>query len=74
LGARHVHCQRERALDLALDVVDDIVLCTHGDVVEEVLTGLHRLGWPLPDERPLAKGSTWVLSAKGDCQYLPPAA
>ncbi len=36
------------ALDLVLDVVGDVVVCTHGDVIEVVLHGLRRLGWPIP--------------------------
>lgn len=42
--------------------------------VEHVLVGLRSVGWPLPpdDELPAAKGSTWLLTPKGECRYLPP--
>src|SRR5439155_18366522 len=36
------------------------VLCTHGDVVQNVLDHLARIGVPLDDAR-LEKGSIWVL-------------
>jgi 8-oxo-(d)GTP phosphatase len=44
------------------------VLCTHGDVVEEVLDGL---GVRREDET--RKGATWALDEAG-AQYLPPPA
>ena len=59
------------ALDLVLDAVGDVLFCTHGDVIEVVLQGLRRLGWPVPPRPRLAKGSTWVLS-RAECEYLPP--
>jgi phosphohistidine phosphatase SixA len=45
----------------------DAVLCTHGDVVEEVLDDLdvHRDGWT-------RKGATWVLEEGGLARSLPP--
>ena len=43
-----------------------VVLCTHGDVVEEVLDGL---GVRRDDET--RKGATWVLDDAGS-RYLPP--
>ena len=43
----------------------DVVLCTHGDVVEEVLGALARLGAVLDDER-CQKGSTWLIERGGD--------
>lgn len=59
----------DRALDLVLDMVEDAALCTHGDVIEEVLAGLRALGWAVPPEPAAAKGSTWVLS-RGQCSYI----
>lgn len=61
------------ALDLALDAVGDVVLCTHGDVLVEVLQGLRRLGWPLPPRPGTAKGSVWLL-ARDRCVYVAPGA
>ncbi len=40
------------------------VLCTHGDVIPEVLHGLNgQEGLDVPRDPPCAKGSTWVLEA-----------
>jgi phosphohistidine phosphatase SixA len=61
-------------LDLVLDAVEDVLFCTHGDVVEEVLSGLRSLGWPVPTRPRNAKGSAWLLRRDGPCDYLPPAA
>jgi 8-oxo-dGTP diphosphatase len=62
----------DRALDLVLDAVGDVAVCTHGDVIEEVLAGLRHVGWPVPSRPPSAKGSVWVLSSRAPCHYLPP--
>ena len=55
----------------------DIVLCTHGDVIPDVLRAAVAEGADLPHERKWAKGSTWVLEvADGRIvagHYLPPA-
>jgi len=54
---------------------DATVLCTHGDVVENVLHELALHGVPLDDDR-LDKASVWVLDAKdGEIvggHYVPP--
>ena len=53
------------------------VLCTHGDVVLELLDHLERLG-VLGNEARLEKGSTWVLGTEAgeviSARYLPPPA
>ena len=49
-----------------LDQTGDIVLCTHGDVVEEVLDGLGVERDDVTD-----KGATWVLRRDG-ARPLPP--
>ena len=46
----------------------DTVLCTHGDVVEEVLDGLG-----VPREEITDKGATWVLDPDGARCLDPPA-
>jgi 8-oxo-dGTP diphosphatase len=54
----------------------DSVLCTHGDIVPEVLRRIARDGATLPDELRWAKGSTWILETDGDnvvkATYVPP--
>ena len=54
----------------------DVVLCTHGDVIPDVLRALGNNGLRLRDEARWAKGSTWVLSGKGhrltEARYIPP--
>jgi 8-oxo-(d)GTP phosphatase len=61
------------ALDVLLDAVGDVVMCTHGDVVDDVLRGLRHLGWPVPARPRKAKASVWLLS-RDRCDYVPPAA
>jgi 8-oxo-dGTP diphosphatase len=55
----------------------DTVLCTHGDLVPEVLRALTKDGVRMIDDLRFAKGSTWVLSADGhtltEARYLPPS-
>jgi len=64
----------DRALDLVLDLVEDVALCSHGDVIDEVLAGVRSLGWPVPEGAAAAKGSVWVLAPRPTCAYLPPPA
>jgi hypothetical protein len=51
-------------------------LCTHGDIVQNVLDDLQRRSVPLEGPLDLRKGSTWVLDlvdgeiARG--RYIPP--
>ena len=52
------------------------VLCTHGDVVGDLLHHLDRKGVPLGDVVKLEKGSTWILEVEGSeivaARYLSP--
>jgi len=56
------------------------VLCTHGDVIWNVLVRLahHPAGQDADDDLPMAKGSTWVVEGQGlrlmPARYLPPPA
>jgi 8-oxo-dGTP diphosphatase len=54
----------------------DAVLCTHGDLVPELLRIAARDGVTLEDEARWAKGSTWALETDGRgftrARYLPP--
>jgi 8-oxo-dGTP diphosphatase len=56
---------------------DDAVLCSHGDVVGEVLEHCARQGVDV-DARLLAKGSIWVLDTEAGAvvgaRYVPPPA
>lgn len=48
-----------------------VALCTHGDVIGEVLGAM-----PVPDDYRMQKGSVWILEAEGGryvrAHYLPP--
>jgi 8-oxo-dGTP diphosphatase len=48
----------------------DLVLCTHGDVLSELLQGLD------PRDIPMEKGGTWVMTVQEEAvtsaRYLPP--
>jgi len=65
------------ALELAEEVRSaPAVLCSHGDVIPDVLDELLRQGIKLHDELRWQKASTWALSWDGDRlakgRYLPP--
>lgn len=49
-----------------LDEGANVALCSHGDVIPEVLDAL-RIDWDR-----CAKGSTWVLQSRAKATYLPP--
>jgi phosphohistidine phosphatase SixA len=48
------------ALALVEGASAPLALCSHGDVIGELMDMLHRRGVPLDDDR-VAKGSTWTL-------------
>lgn len=55
----------------------DAVLCTHGDVIELVLTDLAHRGVAFDDPRQWPKASTWVIDDGREparAAYLPPPA
>jgi broad specificity phosphatase PhoE len=56
----------------------DTVLCTHGDVLPEVVRRLWREGMRSDGDLRFAKGSTWVLSWEDgrftEGRYVPPCA
>jgi 8-oxo-dGTP diphosphatase len=69
-----------KAHDLVLELVakrGDSVLCTHGDLVPDILRRLARDGTALESDLQYAKGSTWELDVEGDvittAHYHPPA-
>lgn len=55
----------------------DSVLCSHGDIIPDVLRALARAGVAMESELPVAKGSTWELvtdaGAVTAARYHPPA-
>ena len=56
----------------------DVVLCTHGEVIERLLGALRAGGAPVNRDATWPKGSTWVLRTDGAtitaADYLPPLA
>lgn len=59
-----------------LEVEGDVVLCTHGDVVGDVLAALEKEGARLEGDD-CQKGSIWVVERDAGCirgRYLPPPA
>jgi broad specificity phosphatase PhoE len=70
-------------LDQVLRLIDKVadkptVLCTHGDVVGDLLSHLDGQRSPLEAGLVFPKGSTWVLDVEGGDivpgRYLPPSA
>ncbi|MGQ0805016.1 MAG: SixA phosphatase family protein [Actinomycetota bacterium] len=68
---------REALLLIEKVAPENTVLCTHGDVVGDLLHHLDRTGVPLGDVAKLEKGSTWLLDVEDGeivaARYLPPA-
>lgn len=64
-----------KVLDLIRSAADGAALCTHGDVLVDLLGVLHRQG-VAPGSAKAAKGSTWALEVDGDritgASYLAP--
>ncbi len=65
------------ALAIIEQATTPTVLCSHGDVIGDLMHHLDRRGVPLDDDR-IEKGSTWVLQVEeGEvvkARYLPPPA
>jgi 8-oxo-dGTP diphosphatase len=69
----HPALRESTPLPLVLDLVREhanrsVLLCTHGDVIGDVLGHLESAGWLDPGmlDLPIAKGSTWVLRHRSD--------
>lgn len=67
----------------ALELAEELrsgpaAICSHGDVIPDLLEALVRRGTKLKDEPRWQKASTWVLTRDGDGfskgRYLPPPA
>jgi 8-oxo-dGTP diphosphatase len=65
----------KHALELVEQATEPIALCSHGDVIGDLMHDLADRGVPLDDDR-IEKGSTWVLQVEeGEivkARYLPP--
>ncbi|MGD9792149.1 MAG: histidine phosphatase family protein [Acidimicrobiia bacterium] len=51
----------EAVLDLIDDLEDDAVLCSHGDVIPEVMQALERRGLEVRGVPDYRKGATWAI-------------
>jgi 8-oxo-dGTP diphosphatase len=56
----------EPVLDLLGEVATGAVLCSHGDIVPDVITALARRGMEVQTSPDWRKGTIWVLKRKGD--------
>lgn len=54
----------EPALDLIADAPDGSVLCSHGDIIPEVIQALYRRGMEIQTQPDWRKATTWVLVRK----------
>ena len=61
------------AAALARDLGGVVVLCSHGDVVPDLLEALGPDAIPADGDLSCAKGSTWVVEDDGSARYLPPS-
>lgn len=65
VGTTDPDLARDRILELA-DAGVPAIVCTHGEVVSELVTGIcRRLGEKIPDEPALRKGAFWVAHLAG---------
>jgi 8-oxo-dGTP diphosphatase len=56
----------EQVLVLLEEVEDGAALCSHGDVIPEVIDALIRRGLEVTTEPQWRKGSVWILARDGD--------
>ncbi len=56
----------EPVLDLLGEVTTGAVLCSHGDIIPEVIQALARRGMEVQTSPDWRKGTIWVLKRKGD--------
>jgi 8-oxo-dGTP diphosphatase len=76
-AALAVTADPDRAVELLLAGNDNVVWCTHRELIRPLLARLGDRGAPISDGAPSAKGSVWVLELAGgaitNLSYLPPA-
>ena len=56
---------REGALDLVASLPDGSVLCSHGDIIPDVIAALERRSARIDCDPDWRKGSVWVLTRSG---------
>jgi 8-oxo-dGTP diphosphatase len=56
----------EPVLDMLGEVETGAVLCSHGDIIPDVIQALARRGMEVQTKADWRKGSIWVLKRKGD--------
>ncbi|MDR3035176.1 MAG: histidine phosphatase family protein [Kitasatospora sp.] len=65
-----------RAVEVLLAGGDDVVWCTHGELIRPLLSGLRDRGAPISEAAAWPKGSVWVLETNSariaKATYLPP--
>ena len=75
-GRLDVDAEVEEAAALIRADLDDVVLCTHGELIGQLLGLLRARGAPIGQDAQWPKGSTWLLRLNGDrvaeATYLPP--
>jgi broad specificity phosphatase PhoE len=75
-GRLDVDATAEDAATLLRPDLDDVVLCTHGELIGQLLGLLRARGAPIGEDARWPKGSTWLLRLSGDrvaeATYLPP--
>lgn len=60
----------EPMLDLLQRTPDGSVLCSHGDMIPDMIAGLERRGCVITNEPQWKKGSVWVLERAEDCSFV----
>ncbi len=75
-GRLDVDAGTDDAATLLRPGLDDVVLCTHGELIGQLLGLLRERGAPIGRHAQWPKGSTWLLRLTGDrvaeATYLPP--
>jgi broad specificity phosphatase PhoE len=71
-----VDADPDRAVELLLAGDDDVVWCTHGELIRPLIARLRDRGAPIGETAAWPKGSVWVLETADDAiiraTYLPP--
>jgi 8-oxo-dGTP diphosphatase len=60
----------EPMLELLQSTPDGSVLCSHGDMIPDMIAGLQRRGCVITNEPQWKKGSVWVLERTEDGTFL----